>query len=115
MDPPASCRRLLCRRQPRPAIVIQRVVDRELQFHVVEVVPRDGLKPGRHRIQARGFWRELTRLLVDEACDEPGACDAIDARLLSGDPFHGTDPFRGVAPYGFALLVWPRAALSPWA
>src|SRR5437667_11379700 len=70
MDPPASCRRLLCRRHPRPAIVIQRVVDRELQFHVVEVVPRDGLKPGRHRIQARGFWRELTRLRVGPAYDQ---------------------------------------------
>ena len=51
-------------------------------------------------------WHEEKRwLLVDEARNEPRPCNAIDAGLLSGDPISWTDLFRGVAPYGFALLV----------
>src|SRR5713101_9091331 len=70
--PPVSgCPRpLLCRGQPRAAVVIQRVVDRELLLHVVEVVPRHGLKPGRHGIEPRRFRRKAPRLGVGTAYDQ---------------------------------------------
>src|SRR5882724_1673298 len=67
---PVSAGPLLGRRHPRAAVFIQRIVDGELLLHVVEVIPRGGLKPGRHRIEARGFWREAPRIGVRAAYDQ---------------------------------------------
>src|SRR6266511_5743931 len=78
-------------------------------------IVRDGLLFLGHREHVARGHEEERGLLVDKAGNEPGAGNAINAGLLSSDPFHGRDPFCGGALQGFALLVWPRAALSPCA
>src|SRR5260370_7994572 len=63
--------RALCpTREPAPAIGIERIVDRKLPIHVLEVVAAQLAEAARHRVESPGLGHELAIIGVGAAHDE---------------------------------------------
>src|SRR6266851_517655 len=105
-----ECQR--AQRRLRELVLVQERVERAALAVVTELDVRDVV---RDRALPLGDLSHLVArheqkrwVAVDESADQPGACDAIDACLLSGDPFHLIAPLAY-----FWLLVWSSAAFKP--
>src|SRR3984893_6055392 len=61
--------------EPARAIRVQRIVDRELPLHVLEVVSADLAEPACHGIEAPGFGNDLARVGVGAPHDERRALE----------------------------------------